>query len=313
MKKYFLIVGIIFLVSITSIAQKKPTIMILPSDHWCEMRYFMTTYDNQGTKAKTPNYQQAFIEDTEIGPVISRIGQILTDMGYSLKDAEQEIKSINTKSAEDNVTMSKSSGASLVESPLDMLKRRIKCDILIQISWDLSRSATGHSTTFTLEAFDSYTNKRIATSTGNIQGIGSVPELLFTAIKKNVKPFDKQMDNWYSDQKKNGREISLTIRCWDSWENDLETEYGGEELTDCIQSWLKHNCVGGVFNLSDGTESFAQFEQVRIPLEDEKGKAMDARAFATMLRKYLAKSPFNITSKVMQRGLGEAILVLGEK
>lgn len=313
MKKYFLIVGIIFLVSITSIAQKKPTIMILPSDHWCEMRYFMTTYDNQGTKAKTPNYQQAFIEDTEIGPVISRIGQILTDMGYSLKDAEQEIKSINTKSAEDNVTMSKSSGASLVESPLDMLKRRIKCDILIQISWDLSRSATGNSTTFTLEAFDSYTNKRIATSTGNIQGIGSVPELLFTAIKKNVKPFDKQMDNWYSDQKKNGREISLTIRCWDSWENDLETEYGGEELTDCIQSWLKHNCVGGVFNLSDGTESFAQFEQVRIPLEDEKGKAMDARAFATMLRKYLAKSPFNITSKVMQRGLGEAILVLGEK
>ena len=313
MKKYFLIVGIIFLVSITSFAQKKPTIMILPSDHWCEMRYFMTTYDNQGTKAKTPNYQQAFIEDTEIGPVISRIGQILTDMGYSLKDAEQEIKSINTKSAEDNVTMSKSSGASLVESPLDMLKRRIKCDILIHISWDLSRSATGHSTTFTLEAFDSYTNKRIATSTGNIQGIGSVPELLFTAIKKNVKPFDKQMDNWYSDQKKNGREISLTIRCWDSWENDLETEYGGEELTDCIQSWLKHNCVGGVFNLSDGTESFAQFEQVRIPLEDEKGKAMDARAFATMLRKYLAKSPFNITSKVMQRGLGEAILVLGEK
>lgn len=313
MKKHFLIVGIIFLVSITSFAQKKPTIMILPSDHWCEMRYFMTTYDNQGTKVKTPNYQQAFIEDTEIGPVISRIGQILTDMGYSLKDAEQEIKSINTKSAEDNVTMSKSSGASLVESPLDMLKRRIKCDILIQISWDLSRSATGHSTTFTLEAFDSYTNKRIATSTGNIQGIGSVPELLFTAIKKNVKPFDKQMDNWYSDQKKNGREISLTIRCWDSWENDLETEYGGEELTDCIQSWLKQNCVGGVFNLSDGTESFAQFEQVRIPLEDEKGKAMDARAFATMLRKYLAKPPYNITTKVMQRGLGEAILVLGEK
>jgi len=48
-------------------------------------------------------------------------------------------------------------------------------------------------------------------------------------------------------------------------------------------------------------------------LEDEKGKALDARAFATSLRKYLAKPPFNITAKVMQRGLGEAILVLGEK
>ena len=301
------------LVPFTLLAQKKPTIMILPSDHWCEMRYFMTTYNNQGTKIKTPNYQQAFIEDTEIGPVISKIGQVLTNMGYSLKDAEQEIKSINTKIAEDNVTMSKTSGASLVESPLDILKRRIKCDILIQISWDLSRSAGGHSTTFTLEAFDSYTNKRIATSTGTIQGQGSIPDLLFTAVQKNVKPFDKQMDSWYADQKKNGREISLTIRCWDSWENDLETEYDGEELTDCIQSWLQKNCVNGKFNLSDGTESFAQFEQVRIPLEDEKGKAMDARAFATLLRKYLAKPPYNITAKVMQRGLGEAIIVLGEK
>lgn len=296
-----------------SYGQKKPTVMILPSDHWCEMRYFMTTYDNQGTKVKTPNYQQAFMEDTEIGPVISKIGQILTKMGYSLKDAEQEIKSLNTKTAEDNATMSKSSGASLVESPLDVLKRRIKSDVLIQISWDLSRSGGSHATTFTLEAFDSYTNKRIATSTGTTQGQGSVPELLASAVQQNVKPFDKQMDQWYSDQKKNGREILLTIRCWDSWENDLETEYDGEELTDCIQKWLKQNCVNGEFNLSDGTESFAQFEQVRIPLVDANGSAMDARAFATNLRKHLGKAPYNITAKVMQRGLGEAILVLGEK
>ena len=157
------------------------------------------------------------------------------------------------------------------------------------------------------------TNKRIATSTGSTQGQGSVPDLLAAAVQQNVKPFDKQMDKWFDDQKKNGREINLTVRCWDSWENDLETEYDGEELTDCIQNWLKQNCVGGVFNLSDGTESFAQFEQVRIPLTDERGNAMDARAFATLLRKYLAKSPYNITAKVMQRGLGEAILVLGEK
>ena len=313
MKKVTLLTTVMLFVSLIVMGQKKPTIMILPSDHWCDMRYFMTTYDNQGTKVKIPDYQKAFIEDTEIGPVISKIGQVLTDMGYSLKDAEQEIKSINTKTAEDNVTMSKTSGASLVESPLDMLKRRIKCDILIQISWDLSRSAGGRSTTFTLEAFDSYTNKRIATSTGSIEGQGSVADLLFTAVKKNVKPFDKQMDNWYADQKKNGREINFTIRCWDNWENDLETEYDGEELTDCIQKWLQQNCVNSAFNLSDGTESFAQFEQVRIPLEDEKGKAMDARAFATLLRKYLAKPPYNITAKVMQRGLGEAILVLGEK
>lgn len=313
MKKVFLLNMSVFFFSLCLMAQKKPTIMILPSDQWCDLRYYMTTYDNQGTKVKTPNYQQAFMEDSEIGPVVSKVGQVLTDMGYSLKDAEQELKSINIRTAEDNVTMSKTSGASLVESPLDILKRRIKCDILIQISWNLLRSSLGYSTNFTLEAFDSYTNKRIATSTGTTQGTGGVVELLTTAVKQNAKAFDKQMDKWYSDQKKNGREIVLTVRCWDGWDKDLESEFGGEELTDCIQSWLRSNCVNGSFNLSDGTETFAQFEQVRIPLEDESGKALDARSFATKLRKHLAKPPYNITSKVMQRGLGEAILILGEK
>ena len=39
---------------------KKPTLMILPSDNWCTQRYFMTEFDNQGTKQKVPNYKQAF-------------------------------------------------------------------------------------------------------------------------------------------------------------------------------------------------------------------------------------------------------------
>ncbi len=311
--KRFLLMILTVFVMVIAYAQKKPTLMILPSDHWCDMRYFMITYDNQGTKVKVPNYQQAFMEDMELGPVISKIGLILTDMGYSLKDAEQTIKSINIKTAEDNVTTSKTSGASLVESPLDILKRRIKSDILIQVSWDVSRSGSGYATTFTLEAFDSFTDKRIATATGSITGKGSVPDLLASAVEKNVKPFDKQMDKWFEEQRKLGREISLSVRCWDTWEKDLETAFNGEELADCIQDWLKANCVAGAFNLSDGTESFLQFEQVRIPLFDNQGNAIDARAFATQLRKYLQQPPFNITSKVIIRGLGEAALILGEK
>lgn len=294
--------------------QKKPTIMILPSDNWCNQRYFMTSFSNQGSTVKVPDYQKAFVEDTELPQVISKIGGVLTELGYSLKDAEQEIKSIATRTAEDNVTTSKTSGAMLEETPLDMLKRRVKSDIVIQVWWKLNREAKGHSVSFTLEAFDAYTNKRIATSTGTTQASTDiVPFLLEEAVKKNAPPFDEQMTRWFDEQKKNGREITLTIRCWNNWENDLETEYDGYELTDCIQDWLSEHTVNGMFNLSDGTESFAQFEQVRIPMQNEKGRAMDARAFANELRRHLQKPPFGITSKVLIRGLGEAIIVLGEK
>ena len=315
MKKLFIVFT--FLISaVLALAQqaKKPTIMILPSDNWCNQRYFMTNFSDQGNMVKVPNYQQAFLEDTELGQVISKVGGVLTSLGYSLKNAEQEIKSLNVKQTEDNVTMSKTSGASLVESPLDILKRRIKSDIVIQIWWKLNRETSGRSASFTLEAFDAYTNKRIATSTGTTKASkDAVPVLLEKAVQKHIKPFDKQMEEWFADQQRNGREITLTVRCRDNWDKDLENKYGGDELTDCVQSWLQKNCVNGAFNLIDGTKSFAQFEQVRIPLLDEKGQAMDARAFATKLRKHLQQPPYNITSKVIIRGLGEAVLILGEK
>lgn len=291
--------------------EKKPTLMILPSDHWCEQRFYMTTWNNQGVRVKTADYQKAILQDRELTQVISKIGQLLTKEGYSLKDAEQETKAVSNRIAEDNVTTSNASGSTIAESPLDMIKKRAKMDILIQIDWTINRD---RSVTFTLEAFDSYTSKRIATSTGTGKPSDDIlPIMLEQAIKSKIKDFDKQMDKYYQDICKRGREVVLTVKCWTNWDGNLEIENEeGDELIDVIQKWLKKHTVNGVYNLSDATDNFAQFEQVRIPIRDEEGDALDARGFATLLRKHLVKE-CKITSKVMTRGLGEAILVLGEK
>lgn len=291
-------------------AQKKPTLMILPSDNWCTQRYFTTEYDNQGVKERIANYRQAFQEDLELSPVISKIGELMTKLGYSLKDAEMELKNLSARTTEDNVTFSKASGAQLSESPLDVLKRRAKADIIIQLGWVVNAS----SLTFTIEAFDAYTSKRVATSSGTVNRTAdAIPIQLQQAVERNIKPFNKQMDAFYSKMQSNGREIVLTVRTWDNWDNDLETEYSGDELLNHIQQWLTQNTVKQQYSLSDATENFAKFEQVMIPLKSDKGIAMDARSFTRGLQKHLNAAPFNITSKLMMRGLGEAILVLGEK
>ena len=293
---------------------KKPTIMILPSDNWCTQRYFMTEFDNQGTKQSVPNYKQAFQEDTELGQVISKIGALMIDRGFPLKDAEQELKAIETRNAEDNMTSSKTSGSSISESPLDILKKRAKADIIIQIWWKVNKEGDQKSVSFILEAFDAYTSKRIASSTGN--GTPSndiIPVQLEKAILANIDPFAAQLQTHFDDMFTNGREIMLTIKIWDSWENDLETEFDGEELTDIIDDWMAKNTVSGRYNMTDATENIIRFEQVRIPIYDDKGRAIDARAFAKDLSKFLKAEPYLIESKLMTRGLGEAIIVLGEK
>lgn len=294
---------------------KKPTLMILPSDNWCEQRYFMTEFDNQGTKQKVPNYKQAFQEDTEIGQVISKIGSLMIDRGFPLKDAEQELKAIEQRAAEDNITTSTASGAGLSESPLDKLKNRAKADIVIQIWWKVSKTEQGKVVSFVLEAFDAYTSKRIAAASGNgtPNNTDIVPVLLQNAILANIDTFAAQLQSHFDDMFANGREVRLTIKKWNSWDKDLETEIDGEEITDHITKWMDANTVQGRFNKTDASESVIRFEQVRIPLYDDKNKAMDARDFGKKLQKNLKAAPYNFEVKLMTRGLGEAILVLGEK
>ena len=310
---YFTIIGLLYTVIVFGQA-KKPTLMILPSDNWCTQRYFMTEFDNQGTKQSVPNYKQAFQEDTELGQVISKIGALMIDKGFPLKDVEQELKAIETRNAEDNMTSSKTSGSSISESPLDILKKRAKADIIIQIWWKVNKVDNQKSVSFILEAFGTYTSKRIASSTGNGSPSNDIiPIQLEKAILANIDPFTAQLQSHFDDMFANGREVMLSIKIWDSWENDLETEFDGEELTDIIDDWMAINTVSGRYNMSDATENTIRFDQVRMPIYDDKGRAIDARGFAKELRKFLKAEPYLIESKLMTRGLGEAIIVLGEK
>jgi hypothetical protein len=195
------------------------------------------------------------------------------------------------------------------------LKSKSKADILIQIWWKVNVSTQGKSVSFTLEALDSYTSKRIAstTGTGEVNNKDIVPILLEKAVLSNINPFTSQLQSHFDDISKNGREILVTVKRWNSWENNLESEINGIEITDYINNWMKENTVNKKYNMSDASENFIRFEQVRIPLYNSNNDPFDARLFAKGLQKYLKAAPFNFEVKLMTRGLGEAILVLGEK
>ena len=316
-KVYFLFIALCILASTNNVFSqaKKPTLMILPSDNWCGQRYFMTEFDNQGTKQKVPNYKQAFQEDTELGQVISKIGSLMIERGFPLKDAEQELKALEARNAEDNMTTSTTSGSSISESPLDKLKNKAKADIIIQIWWKVTKTDNGKVVSFVLEAFDAYTSKRIASSSGNSapNATDIVPVLLQNAILSNIEIFAAQLQSHFDDMFNNGREITLTVKRWVSWDKNLETEIEGQEITDYVNEWLQKSTFKGRFNMSDATENIIRCEQVRIPLFDANNNAIDARQFAKGLQKYLKAAPFNFEVKLMTRGLGEAILILGEK
>ncbi len=291
---------------------KKPTIMVIPSDHWCTSRYFTKVMDNQGKKVTINDYETAFREDAELYSVTAKIGEIMAANGYPVKDYMQEYKSLMDEQTEEEVTMS-SSGSALVESPLDMLRRRVKYDIELRVDWTINKEAKGRSISVNIAAIDTYSNKQVAASNGTCEATDDiVARLIEKALQEQMNNFELQLNRHFEDIQNNGREITLQIRCWDSSDITLEEENAdGVELIDVIAEWIENNTVKGVYNLASNTESRAKFEQVRIPMFNDKGRAMDARMFANQLRKYLREQ--SIECKVMNKGLGEAVIVIGEK
>lgn len=293
---------------------KKPTIMIVPSDVWCNTNGYMMEFDNQGKVVKVPDYKKALQENADLLLVISKINELMADRGFPLKNLESSLKSLESEAAEDAMLTSKG-GGEVNESPIDKLKKVAKADIWMQMTWTVNTTGPKKSITFNLQGLDAYTDKQIAgaSGTGEPSFTAELPVLLEEAVLSHLDNFNVQLQNHFDDMFTNGREIILRIKTWNTWDYDLESEdFGDDELSSLIEKWVTDNTVQGRFNLSDATENMMLFEQVRIPLYDEAGKAIDARKWANGLRKYL-KDTYQIESKLMMKGLGQAQLVLGEK
>jgi len=313
--KRLLLLSVVCLLAVSLFGQaKKPTLMVVPSDVWCNTNGYMISHDNMGTKQLIPDYKAAMQSNADLLLVISTINNMMADRGFPLKNLESALKSIEQRTAEDNMTTSKG-GAELKESPLDRLKRTAKADIILQLTWTVNATGPKKSVTFNLQGIDAYTDKQIAgaTGTGAPSFSAELPVLLEEAVLSHIDNFAARLQAHFEDLFKNGREVRVDIRVFNNGSGlDLETEYDGYELTEILDNWMAENTVQGRYSKADASPNFIIFEQVRIPLYNAKGQAMDSEAFVRELMRFL-KSKYNISSKVMTRGLGNTVLVLGEK
>ena len=335
MKKYIFTLVMALVALVASAQIKKPELMVIPSDVWCISNGYYTEVENMGTTVKVPNYKQALQENVGLKLAIAKLNDLMVERQFPLKSLEQEIKNLEQRRMEDNLTTSKA-GNDLAESPLDEVARTAKCDIILELTWDVKDFGPKHSLSYILEGRDAYTSKSIgaASGTGAPSFTADVDVLLEEAIVANMDNFNNRLLDHFTEMQTIGREISLDIKVFanNAAGIDLETEFGDDELLDVINNWLQLNTVHGDDELLDvinnwlqlntvqgrftmpyASENVANFTQVRIPVYDERGRAVDANGFAKGLAKMLKKEPYNIPSKVLVKGLGRAVIILGEK
>lgn len=281
MKRVIFVMAALLLPAMLMAQAKRPTLMVIPADSWCAANGYMATEDDK----QVPDYEKAWQENQDLFSVVAKIGELMTDRGFPLKDMSQSLKNIG----------------------------QVRTDILMEVGWKVNKTGPKQSVTYTLRGVDAYTLKQIAagSGTGKPSFSAELPVLIEEAVLERMDNFADQLQAHFNDLLENGREVSVSVRA----ENGIKfgNEYEGEELTDIIDEWMALNTVGHRYNLSNATETMLDFEQVRIALYADNGMALDTRRFVNDLRKKLSAAPYNIPSKIETNGLGKATLILGKK
>ena len=73
--------------------------MVVPANVWCTHNGYTQKYNNQGTITEIPDYKKALDNDLNLVNVITKIGELMAEKDFPLKDMASSIRSIEQSSA----------------------------------------------------------------------------------------------------------------------------------------------------------------------------------------------------------------------
>lgn len=302
----------------------KPTIMIFPSDGWLEDNGYSSFVENQGVKTFVPDYASA-LRDNKLNIAIRTLDGMIGERGYPTVRLEEEMKSITQGSAIDNMTEGRD-GGSTESTVLEQLLSSAKADIIWKVSWTKETNGIQDWIEYGIDALDAYTSKAFATEDGSGPKSMNAGEgdLIRQAVTDKMDSFLSEHQVFFNKMIEEGREITLEIRRFDSFEyyfND-DVEFKGKEMefSNLIRGFTGSISKDRDFSFSS-TENQIEIKSIRIDMTEEIedvfsgekiSQTLDAETFAKKITRFI-KDEFGYPSKVLPFGLGKARITIGEK
>lgn len=307
------LVALVFSNSVIAQKATKPRIMVRPAESWCTENGYMNIVSNQDIQELVPEYEIALQTNGDLNLVISKIESLMNDRDFRIANFLQAIRGAKNQAARNSGITSKSSGANIGVSFMDEINNTAKADVFFDVYWKVNKTGPKNSVSYTLTAYDAYTYNTIASTsgTGGASFSAEVPVLVEEAVLSNMDPFLAQLQGYFDDCIENGRPVSIEINVFDDSDIDMESEYNGKELREIIEDWMSDNTINRSYNLVDDTETAMVFQDVKIPLYDERERPMNAGGFGRGLRKHLEN--YGIPSKQGVNTLGRYQIVIGQK
>ena len=292
----------------------KPIIMVVPEKAWCINQGFVKDDD-----PKSPDYEKALLNNDVLN-VITKMGGIMQERGYPLKNLQSALDELKNESAMDLALVSKADGE-IVEDELDQLTRVAQADILVNIAFTRTKYGPRNMVEFRVTSIDAATSKQIGGETGRSSASGApISALLEESVLGFIDNFTGSIQRHFEDLVANGREGSVIFKiasdCPLNFESDVTLNGETGELSEVIDYWMNENTMNGSFTQNGKTRNRMSYEQVRFPLFGKgkfggKPKAINMEGFIKPITSFL--SQFGVSVATVPVGIGKAYVVLGGK
>ena len=275
--------------SIGTFAQQAdmPTIIVFPDDSWMNDHGFMKTKNDNGEVKYIPQYNDAFVNNMDLGTAIQAVQKVFASRQFEHKDLQNLLKDMRREHAEE--IANKGDGRGSEKENIDELLQQANPDIRVDLAYAVEPFGPRKNISFKLKAVDAYINDQIASCDGIVQG---TMDPLGLALRKLVagksEEFCQQIMDYFRDLKDNGRKITVVFKAAEGSAVDFlrdEINEDGDTYNDFLLQWMRKHAVNKACTKGRQTKNMCEFKVVRIPFFSESGDPIDAEEWANGIRK----------------------------
>ncbi len=315
MKKITVLCTLMCIMCIKVMAQEAvmPTIIVFPDNSWMNDHGFMDKIDADGQTKYLPRYNDAFVQNREMGTAIQAVQKVFADRQFRHEDLENLLKGMDDENAMNMA--SAASGDAVAIDPVDELLQQARPDIRVDLDYAVQPFGPRKNISFTLKAVDAYNYDQVASCEGTIEGTMDPVDLaLRKVIAGKSEEFCQQIINYYMDLRNNGRQISVIFQVADGAGIDLlrgEMNEDGDTYGEFLLDWMRKHAVNRACKKGRQTKNMAEFKNVRIPFFNEDGDPMEADDWAKGIRKTFRTETGIKCLKGNTNSLGRASFLIG--
>lgn len=293
--------------SVNPIEQAKPEIMVLPSDHNLQEEGALKRTSLDGESFTLRDYSKYLLQAPDFKEITAFIQQAFINRDFPLTDFEQSLKSLDTQQASaiaDNLQQDAKTRLLATTHP------DIVLDLDYEISTDVTKSKGKKKGKYILSAIDPYTNKVVASISGDNLSGSSTADVILKDMDNQLPSLMNELQNYFSSIVTKGREVTVTVNVDTSCLNNLaDSSRSGGSYTDAIIDYLKKHTVKGAYKLQTNTAYRLSFTNVRIKVLNEDGTQYGVYDWARDLQKYL-RNNLGLNTVNNSQGLGDVTLTI---